>query len=372
MGDQSVSRVCLAALGVAVLALVVAAPTGASSWGESWLVEVPDSTVVVKGWRDAGLDYYAISLDGRNFLPARASDYTLKLRNREFDPRVAAAPAVDARLAAGDDVNLYIIQFVTQPLEAYRAHLRSLGVDIYKFLPYHSYVAHVPPGVRERVAEQPYVRWMGPYQPAYRTEPFVLAGLTAAEDELGTRPYNIMLFSHEMAVKERVAARIEAIGGEMLKVHDGKFLQVASLSRGQLLQVLRWDEVAHADRWSPLEPDMDIVREVGGANFLETVPGYTGQGVRGEVYDSGFNTSHVDFAASPLIEHTDVSPGSHGASTSGIIFGDGSGDPDGRGLMPDGQGIIGDYDVVGLDNAGPLRPHRGASRGALLRGLLVL
>jgi len=102
------------------------------------------------------------------------------------------------------------------------------------------------------------------------------------------------------------------------------------------------------DRWSPYEVDMDVAREIGGANHIETVAGYTGEGVRGEVFDVGFNVNHVDFASRPLILHGTVGSDSHGASTSGICFGDGTGNPIARGLLPEGQGIVADCDYVGM------------------------
>ena len=44
-----------------------------------------------------------------------------------------------------------------------------------------------------------------------------------------------------------------------------------------------------------------------------------------------------------------VGSDSHGASTSGIVFGDGTGNPKGRGMLPEGQGIVGDYNYIGLE-----------------------
>ena len=96
------------------------------------------------------------------------------------------------------------------------------------------------------------------------------------------------------------------------------------------------------DRWGPYELDMNIAREIGGANYVE-FSGYTGAGVRGEVFDNGFNLEHVDFKSRPLIVHGSAPSASHGASTSGIVFGDGTGNPIARGMLPDGQGIVAGY-----------------------------
>ncbi|KYK30710.1 MAG: hypothetical protein AYK22_08500 [Thermoplasmatales archaeon SG8-52-3] len=94
---------------------------------------------------------------------------------------------------------------------------------------------------------------------------------------------------------------------------------------------------------------MDIGREIGGANYIETVAGFTGEGVRGESFDTGFNLNHVDFQNNPLIVHgPSCGSDSHGTATVGICFGDGTGNSDARGLLPDGQGIVADYSIIGL------------------------
>jgi hypothetical protein len=83
---------------------------------------------------------------------------------------------------------------------------------------------------------------------------------------------------------------------------------------------------------------MDVVREISGANYLERVAGYTGQGVAGEALDKGFNINHRDFNANPLILHSpDHHPSDqhHGSQVAGILFGSGAGDPRARGLLPD-------------------------------------
>jgi len=155
-----------------------------------------------------------------------------------------------------------------------------------------------------------------------------------------------------------VSDRITSLGWELSRTDAGKFLIEATLTPDQLFEIVRWDEVLFVDRWSPYEADMNNAREIGGANHIETVAGYTGEGVRGEVFDAGFNLNHVDFAAHPLIPHGTVGSNSHGASTSGICFGDGTGNPIARGLLPDGQGIVADYNYIGL--TGPSRyTHSG-------------
>ena len=310
------------------------------------MIAVPGTSVVLKLWDARGpngvvVPHYAISRDGAAFSAPRPTSYEILLRYDEFDPLAAAARGVEASLTAGPDTNVYIVQFLTQPIEEFRAAIRALGGTVHKFLPRHSHIVRMAPGSVEAVRALPFVRWVGPYHPAYRVEEFVLENLERAAEMIGTRRYNVMVWEAGLEQKRAVARFVEAIGGRVDRVHAGKFLLEATLDPDQLLRVLRRDEVSFVDRWGPYEADMNYARAIGGADFLENTPeGFTGDGVRGEVFDVGFNLTHVDFESRPLILHTSVVSNFHGASTSGICFGDGTGNPMGRGLLPDGQGIV--------------------------------
>ncbi|GEM_PF-666302 len=291
--------------------------------------------------------FYAIGRDGAAMGDGKATSYTLKLRYANFDP-LREVPAVSEVFASDEGMNLFIVHFVTQPLSEYRAAIRALGGTVYGFLANHAHIVKMNPATRKQVEELPFVRWVGPFHPAYRLEEFVLNELRG-EQPPAPRRYNIMVFESGHGGKPVVASKIRQLGGRVDSANSGKFLLDATLSAAQLAEVIRWDEVLYVDRWSPLEPDMDIVRDISGANYLETVAGYTGAGVRAEIFDNGFNVDHPDFVSRPMLEHGGpVGLASHGTATAGINFGDGTGDPRARGLLPDGQGILADYNNIGL------------------------
>lgn len=315
-------------------------------------ISVPDSTVLLKLW-DEKLEngnlvpYYSISLDGGKTIARTVqSSYELGLRYAHFDPLIST-PDVPSILSSGDDIHLFIVQFVTQPLEEFKNTIISLGGNIRKYVAQYAYIVEMSESVKLQVESLPYVRWVGPYYPAYRLEEFLLENLDNANQMYPSQHYNIQVYSLEQ--KQIVANKITSIGGIVEKADAGKYLVEATLTPEQLFNVVRWNEINFIDRWSPLEPDMDVVREIGGANYIETVAGYNGSGVRGEVFDQGFNLAHVDFQHHPLISHGTVDSDSHGASTSGICFADGTGNPKGRGMLPYGQGIVGDYQYIGLE-----------------------
>ncbi len=305
--------------------------------------------------------YYAIAR-GDAVLRVTATSYVLKLRHGEFDPAFGA-PAVVGPAPTGHG-DMYVVQFVTQPLAEYRAQLAAAGAEIRHFLPNHAYIVELSGPQTAVVANLPFVRWVGPYQAAYRLEEALRVPASPNEKEvLPTQQYNILLFAGEASKKGAVADRIRVINGHVTKPNAGKNLVRASLTPEQLYEVATWNEVCFIDRWGPMEKDMNNAREYGGANYLEyEIPeGFAGQGVRGEVYDAGFNLNHVDFASRPLIVHGTAGTDSHGAATSGIVFGDGTGNSDARGLLPLGQGIVSYYgDTLG-------EPSRYAHTGELLQ-----
>ena len=321
--------------------------------GETRQIEVDDATTV-KLWEtrdESGTNQAWFQIDRNGKSVVRRGDYRIRLLHQVFDPTVQTPPAPLAHLATRPDQQLYIVQFHTQPLQAYRDAITELGGRVYVYLANHAHLVNMDEPVHQAVAQLPYVRWIGPYHPAYRLEPALL------DTQLPRLRYNIMVLEGGFAHKGQVAERITAMGGEVHRADAGKFLLDASLSADQLYAVAAMNEVLFIDRWSPYEIDMVNQRVEGGANALELETNYTGQGVRGNVYDLGFNPGHIDFQSRPLIEYNGVNAGFHGAATSGIVFGDGTGDSDARGLLPSAQGIIteaGNLSVSRYENTGEM------------------
>jgi hypothetical protein len=327
------------------------------------LIELPGSGTRLALWDEidtlgATTPWYSIGSAGGPMNEGKSTSYQLKVLHGEFDPLVRV-PQVEEALAASTDTNLYLVQYVTQSLEEYGQTIEQLGGSVVGFMAHHANVVRMSPQVRSEVDALSFVRWTGPFHPAYRIESFLRDLRQLNTESFPTQRYNILVYDAGAAGKPVVAAKIEKMGGVVESADSGKFLLDATLTAEQLFQVIRFDEVEYVDRWSPLETDMDIVREIAGANYLETVAGYTGVGVRAEIFDSGFNVNHPDFASRPLLQHGGtVGNASHGTATCGINFGDGTGDARARGLMPDGQGIVADYNNIGL-TGGTRYTHTG-------------
>lgn len=335
-------------LGMVAALLLITLSGQASPPIDERVVAVPAEETLLFFWDAPNANgtptaHYGISLDGQTIDRIAEANYELGLMNTSFDP-LRGLPAMAATLQADASSNLYVVQFVTQPLEIFADQIRAAGGTLHRYIAHYAWLVEMNPTTRVAVTALPYVRYVGPYHPAYRLEPYLRENLDAAATLFQREHYNIAVMTP--AQKAIVSARIAAQGGFVETANAGKRLIEATLTPEQLLDVIRWDEILYVDRWSPLERDMDIVREISGANYIETVAGYTGAGVRGEVYDSGFNPGHHDFESRPLIHHGTTGSADHGSSTSGICFGDGAGNSIARGMLPDGQGIIADYNYT--------------------------
>ena len=318
------------------------------------LVEVPGSALLLALWdeQDAGgplVPHYAFSFDGQTFRSAQETSYEIGLSSPPFDP-LEGVPTVPPSLRADPSGNLFIVQFVTQPLEEFRQEIVRLGGTVYGFLPNNSQIVRMDEATRKQVETLPYVRWVGPYHPAYRLEAFLRENLDQADTLFPLQVYNIAVFESGPAQKKLVAEQIERLGGIIEVVPDNGFLLFARLTPDQLLSVIRWDEIAFVDRWAPPGLAMNIARDrhISGANYVASVSAgsYSGAGVRGEIMDTNLETGHVAFQSIPPILHgPQAGDHYHGTSVYGCGFGDGTGAgiAGAKGVIPQAQGIFADF-----------------------------
>ncbi len=314
------------------------------------MLRVPDSVTIVALWEEgepgSTQPFYAISRDGERFSFARATSYDVKLQAGEFDPGESVR-AVAGPLSAGPDNDLYIVQFIVQPLKVFRDRVTELGGTVYSYLANHARIVRMSPETKAAVEALPYVRWVGPYHPAYRLEPFLAAALSGSGAALETQGYGIQVFETGPVQKQAVADRIEAMGGTVdVLTAEGAFF-LATLTPEQLSAVAAMPEVLYVDRSGPPQASMNNARAIGGADYIESQAGYTGAGVRAEVMDNGCQPDHPAYA-SRITFRRPAPEEAHGTSTFGINFGDGTGSALGRGMLPDGDGIFSLWGTTGF------------------------
>ncbi|TWP51045.1 S8 family serine peptidase [Lentzea tibetensis] len=258
----------------------------------------------------------------------------------------SVAPAVAAPVEGA-----YLVRFDGTLTDAQRLQLRALGAKIGTFVPDEGYVVRTKNTAQ--LTKLSYVDRVTPYE-ASVDGPIMLSG---------TGSFLVTLVEQDEAAQRAVARKITAIGGRVETISASREHIAAVLDAGQAAKVAKMAEVLAVGAVAAPETDMAIAREAGGANYIETVGGYRGQGVRGEVMDSGLRTTHQEYRARPAIIHNgNGASTSHGTSTYGEIFASGVSGAH-RGLLPEAQGIFGVYSQPDryahtkqlVDAAGPYR-----------------
>ncbi len=311
----------------------------------------PEGRTAFATWREDGTSWMAYTRDGgRTWSEARAFDARLMLRDGHPQP-VDAMPFAPQTLALRAGGRVFIAQMTTVALPEWRAALESAGAEIVGFIPHNAFVVRAGESARAKLAGFDFVARIEPYHPWYRIAPELRSWVeSGATDEDSKRRVRVMAFEWGAAGKARIADAARSLGAEVVELFPSGHVLELVLAPAQARELAHHDDVTWIDAWSPRETDMDLVREDGGANFIEATLGYCGQGVRGEVLDAGIQADHPDFDG--ILLHKNANVDSHGTSTFGIVFGNGARDGDGQaqgeGNMPCAeQGIFADYDELG-------------------------
>lgn len=326
-------------------ALLAAAPGAQQSLSPRLGVQreytVPGHDSSVRLWlerKDGALEtVYQLSVHGGAWSEPMVAENDLLLRYQRFDPK-AAVPSMEPTLLAPANNRLFIVQYWTLFLEDYGSALSERGAEIHRYLPNQASIVEMDQALAREVRSLPFVRSVTPFHPAFKLEEELLSAVEAGAQG----PITVNVLTMRRGDQAPVVQWVENNGGTVESISKETYLMVATIDRSQLSQLAALNAVQWVDRWSPEEPDMNIARMMHGANFVESVGGYTGAGVRGEDRDVGCSTTHQDLPN--FLLHGSNSQATHGTSTSGIVFGKGIGNANARGAMPDGFLVIQDID----------------------------
>ncbi|MBM4108344.1 MAG: hypothetical protein FJ255_05955 [Phycisphaerae bacterium] len=361
-------------LTAALVAMVAGSAVGASPPSKNLREYTVPGGATVRVWDQPGAgrlaSFHRAGLPG--FTEPAPSPTLLSTVYGDFDPTVArpvVAPGFEAR-AANDK---RIVQFVVEPLPEMREALGALGVEVEGYLPYNAYVVTASAGQVAQMRAMPYVRWVGEYEPMYRVRPEVLSfynavidGSTASLIVQGFSPdikmdrfgqgleWAFGVVVHRPGMRRAVVDAVRASGGKVFDYDpnaDMTYIGV-SVNKDQMRELAHMNEVAFIDPLGTMGHDMDVVRGfLGGANFIQAqAGGYTGAGVRGEVYDDGAQANHPEWNGQQLV-HGLNGAGGHGSSCYGIVFANGVA-AQARGMIPGASGkIIRAYQAAELNYA---------------------
>lgn len=293
--------------------------------------------------------YYRISTDGgETFGRLKKHKPVIDLKHHRFDPLIDSAYSGNGKNVFAKGESMYLVQFDTKVMAAYKEVLQNLGGTIVGYIPRQTVIVKADAMSAQKISHLDFVRWTGPFKSQYKAPPALLKKIEQSkstnQETVEKSRYLASILSSTVDDIAALTAFLKSIDAQLLlQIRAGsKFIHL-NLDDNQLAQLLEFNNLQYIEPWSEPEGDLDIVRQVGGADFIEgEVPWYTGAGVTGEVLDGGLLTTHSEFSDVKL--HGDNSTSaSHGTPVYGIVFSGGDYYPDARGLLPDGKGIFASY-----------------------------
>ncbi len=304
------------------------------SQGTARTIGVPGSNMVIAVWRSAGSPNVAVSLNGVTFDDVAQPDYKIKLGFAQFDP-VKGQPSVPPSLVAGPQNELFLVQSWAAPIQPMQEAITAAGGVIERYVADYTLVVRLTPEAKAAVSGLPFVRWVGAYHPAYRVDAQTLAFLTSSTD--APSRFSIETMRNGPTQQQAIRSLVETLGGTVNIMTPDMQRMEATLTPSQLLAVVQQNEVNFVDPWlGPGGADMDILRQYGGAVPILSTAGFTGQGVRGEVFDTEVFATHEQWnGQAPLLHNINGNSGTHGSSCYGINFATGTGNPQATGMCPD-------------------------------------
>ena len=242
----------------------------------------------------------------------------IRLQYAQFDP-LATSPALPPRfgpVALSDQPRLALVQFKGPILTAWRTDLTRLGATIYAYVPDWTFLVRLTQTQADQIARLPSVRWIGPYQPAYKL-PTSLAARTGLQDLTLQLTDDALLSSVEGEIGRaggKISARpttpARAVSIRSLKGLKPLRVQAdaASLSRLAALDSVVWIESASYPR--PLNDVAAWIMQSGqpgqypiwGQGITGAGPSPSATGVVGTeqivaVDDTGVYLAHQDFGS---------------------------------------------------------------------------
>jgi hypothetical protein len=224
------------------------------------------------------------------FSQSQGSSGMIRLQAVSFDPLRQAS------LAQGPDVvdrnGLYLVQFTGPVREEWKQSVQQTGARLYGYIPDHAFVARIDATRLEDVRALPFVRWVGPYQPAFKVAP-ELAGPSVQNAE----PIEILIQTLPDAGLDALEARLIGMGGAL----QGRAVNAVA---GYVRVTLPADRVAELSSldgvvWVERYNESELLNDTGGGRVMRTNAvrqslGLFGSGQIVAVADSGLDTGNLN------------------------------------------------------------------------------
>lgn len=144
----------------------------------------------------------------------------LQFQEYRFDTRFEE-PVVPRELRAditGGRPHLYVLQYVGPPKDEWRSVIEASGVTFIRAHPPHAYAVWMTPEQAEAAAAQEFVRWVGPYHPAFKINADLAEAARTGSGDGSTKEVSIEIYDNaqpEGTVEQTIQALREH-GGELV------------------------------------------------------------------------------------------------------------------------------------------------------------
>ena len=259
------------------------------------------------------------------------------LQYAQFDPLKAEPNIPEPQLTQieSGSPGTYLLQFSGPVQDQWKTAVEAEGVHLYSYVPDYAFIARMDGSVAQAVKTLPFVRWVGPFYPAYR-----LAASLQPQELKDAAPEQLLhlqvqtLPDFDLGV---LASQVSSWGGLIDATTQSEingYLRL-SLPQGRLADLAALDGVL----WVEPVLERQLFNDIAGgtilhANLIRTNLGLYGQGQIVALADSGLDTGnlstlHVDFTGRVLKTYSlartnDWSdPIAHGTHVAGSILGSG-------------------------------------------------
>ena len=264
---------------------------------------------------------------------SHTNDVQIHLLIGSFDP-LKEQPPLSEIFQRTEPMSYSLIQCIGPIQSEWVTQLQETGLIIVGYLPDYTYITSMNEETKTIVETFSFVRWIGPYYPAYKIDPQI-------QQKQGSLDMNVVLFSGIKNTNKlhEVTNYVKKLGGVITyEGGDNAILQVR-IDASQIQNIAKIPDVAWIDLATTPVPCMDNVRNYTGATDAQH-QGFTGTGIVGEVKDNGFDPDHPDFTGHLIGIDGNPPDESHGTCTFGTVFSSGLNSEKAKGMVPGAQGVF--------------------------------
>lgn len=310
--------------------------------------------------RGAAAVLIAVVVASGTMVSAQEAPRLIRHRNGAFDPalrlRLQPGPPMDANAGSA----LRFVQFRDADPRTAFAALRDALVRPLLFVPDAARLVECDERAADRLRRDPRVRAVAPFLPTdrARTEDVRLCLSGRLDEGLWHVVYRR---PRDRGAQIALLTDLGPLGASApFGLAERGSVGVLRLSPRAFLAALGRDDILWCEPYVAPTPDMDVVRQVFGADAAAATgaTGFSGADVGGQILDFGPRLSHVDLAGLSFAGVAAPIATSHGTATTAIAFGRGQGDPTAKGMLPAGR-AIGGYalaPLIAADRFGATEP----------------